>query len=718
MPNRLANETSPYLQQHANNPVEWYPWGPEALERAAKEDKPIFLSIGYAACHWCHVMERESFEDPEVAAIMNRLFVSIKVDREERPDLDAIYMQAVVAVSGSGGWPMSVFLTPDLKPFYGGTYFPPQEQGGMPSFRRVLEATADAYRQRRNEVVASAEQIVTHLQQSAAFQGDQEPLTPELLDTAFKRLAPNIDTEHGGFGTSIKFPQPMVHEFLLRYGDRSGEPTAQVMADLTLDRMSRGGIYDHLGGGFHRYSTDRTWLVPHFEKMLYDNALLVRLYLHAYQALGRPEYRRVAEETVEYVLRDMRDPSGGFYTAQDADSEGEEGVFYTWKRGEIIEVLGQESGELFCKAYGVTEEGNFEGASILFLPQELPKLAEELGIPEEELLGRLAESKTALLKVRGERVWPLRDEKVLTGWNALMLGSLAEAAAVLGREDYLEAATANATFLLESLRDKDGRLLRTYRNGTSKLKGYLEDYAFLADGLLTLYEATFESRWLWEAQGLAEAMLDLFWDADSASFYSTGHDHEELLVRPQEFSDNALPSGASAAVLALLRLGSLTGVPKYAETAQTALRSMRTTMIGQPAGYGHWLCGLDYALSTPKEVVVVGDRSEAGTVALLNAVYSRYLPNKVVAGMASEDDPIADELGLLEGKVLINGMPTAYVCQNFACQLPVTDPAALLEQLGPESQTADPSTGSGYLLPPKWKLNPQGPALDPKPPDG
>lgn len=706
MPNRLIDETSPYLQQHANNPVEWYPWGPEALQRAAKEDKPIFLSIGYAACHWCHVMERESFEDPEVAAVMNRLFVCIKVDREERPDLDAIYMQAVVAVSGSGGWPMSVFLTPDLKPFYGGTYFPPQDRGGLPSFRRVLESTEGAYRKRKNEVVASADQLVEHLKQSAAFQGDQDPLTEEMLDTAFKRLAPNIDTEYGGFGTSIKFPQPMVHEFLLRYGARSGDPTAQVMVDLTLDRMSRGGIYDHIGGGFHRYSVDQTWLVPHFEKMLYDNALLVRLYLHAYQALGRPEYRRVVEETVGYVLRDMSDASGAFYTAQDADSEGVEGIFYTWKRSELISVLGQEAGELFCKVYGVTEEGNFEGASILFLPQELPKLAEELGVAEDDMLSQLAESKAKLLRLRGERVWPLRDEKVLTGWNALMLGSLAEAASVLGRADYLEAARANATFLLESLKDADGRLLRTYRNGNAKLKGYLEDYAFLVDGLLTLYEATFEPKWLWEAKGLAESMLDLFWDDDSASFYSTGHDHEELLVRPQEFSDNALPSGASAAALALQRLGLLVGTPRYAETAQIALRAMRSTMMAQPVGYGHWLCGLDFALSTPKEVVIVGDRNEAGTIALLDAVYSRYLPNKVVAGMASEDDPMAEELGLLEGRVLIGGKPTAYVCQNYACQMPVTDPEALLEQLGAESDGLDVVSQSGYLLPPKWKLNP------------
>ena len=541
MPNRLALETSPYLQQHANNPVDWYSWGPEALELAAHEDRPIFLSIGYSSCHWCHVMERESFEDPEIAALMNRLFVCIKVDREERPDLDAIYMQAVVAVSGAGGWPMSVFLTPDLKPFYGGTYYPPQDRGGLPSFRRVLEATANAYQQRRNEVVASAEQIVEHLRQSAAITGDDEELTPAVLDVAFKRLAPHIDTEWGGFGTSIKFPQPMVHEFLLRFGERSGEPTAQVMVDLTLDRMMRGGIYDHLGGGFHRYSTERTWLVPHFEKMLYDNALLVRLYVHAYQAMGRPEYRRVAEETIDFILRDMRDAAGGFYTALDADSEGEEGLFYIWSRAEILERLGNEAGERFCSVYGVTDGGNFEGANILFLPQELSKAAIERGVTEEQLLSELAPAKATLLAAREKRVWPFRDEKALTGWNALMLGSLSEAAAVFDRADYLEAAEANADFLLTNMRDTEGRLLRTYRDGEVKLKGYLEDYAFLVDGLLSLYEATFTPRWLWEAQSLAESMLELFWDQDVAGFYSTGIDHEELLIRPQDFYDNAIP---------------------------------------------------------------------------------------------------------------------------------------------------------------------------------
>ena len=704
MPNRLAAETSPYLQQHANNPVDWHPWGPEALERAAREDKPIFLSIGYSSCHWCHVMERESFEDPEVAEVMNRLFVSIKVDREERPDLDAIYMQAVVAVSGAGGWPMSVFLTPDLKPFYGGTYFPPQDRGGMPSFRRVLEATANAYQQRRNEVAASADQIVQHLRHGMGFAGDDEELTPAALDVAFKRLAPTIDTEWGGFGNSIKFPQPMVHEFLLRFGDRSGEPTAQVMADLTLDRMMRGGIYDHLGGGFHRYATDRAWLVPHFEKMLYDNALLTRLYMHAFQAMGRPEYRRVAEETIDFVLRDMRDAAGGFYTALDADSEGREGLFYVWSRAEIVERLGQEAGERFCRVYGVTEGGNFEGANILFLPRELSKAAEELGLAQEALEAELAEGRATLLAARAGRVWPFLDDKVLTGWNALMLGALAEAAAVFDRSDYLAAAEANADFLLTTMRGADGRLLRSYRGGEVKLKGYLEDYAFLVDGLIALYEASFEARWLREAQSLADAMLALFWDEDAANFYSTGSDHEALLLRPQDFLDNAIPSGASAAALALLRLGTLTGAPRYAETANTAMRSMRTTVTQQPMGYGHWLCAMDYALSTPKEVVVVGDREDAATKALLEAVHSRFIPNKVVAGMASEDDPIADELALLEGRGLVGGRPTAYVCENYACQLPVTEPAALLEQLG--AGAADPSQLDSYLLPAKWRLNP------------
>lgn len=703
MPNRLAFETSPYLQQHANNPVDWFPWGPEALALAAREDKPIFLSIGYSSCHWCHVMERESFEDREIADVMNRLFVCIKVDREERPDLDAIYMQAVVAVSGAGGWPMSVFLTPDLKPFYGGTYYPPQDRGGMPGFRRVLEATANAYRQRRAEVAASAEQIVQHLRQSAAFAGDDEELTTSVLDVAFKRLAPHLDAEWGGFGSGIKFPQPMVHEFLLRFGDRSGEPTAQVMVDLTLDRMMRGGIYDHLGGGFHRYATDRAWLVPHFEKMLYDNALLVRLYLHAFQALGRPEYRRVAEETIDFVLRDMRGSDGGFYTALDADSEGQEGLFYVWSRAEILERLGQEAGERFCQAYGVTESGNFEGANILFLPRELSASAEQMGLTPDALMAELVQGKAALLAAREMRVWPFLDDKVLTGWNALMLGSLAEAAAVLDRIDYLQAAEANADFLLTTMRDADDRLMRTSRDGEVKLKGYLEDYAFLVDGLLSLYEATFEPRWLREAQSLANSMLELFWDEDVVGFYSTGSDHEELLMRPQDFSDNAIPSGASAAALALLRLGTLTGVPRYAEVAGVTLRSMRTTVTNQAIGYGHWLCAMDYALSTPREVVIVGDREDTSTKALLEAVHSRFMPNKVLAGIASEDDPVADEFALLEGRGLVNGRPTAYVCRNYACQLPVTDPVALLEQLDATAGEQAPSQLSSYLLPPKWR---------------
>ena len=446
--------------------------------------------------------------------------------------------------------------------------------------------------------------------------------------------------------------------------------------------------------------------MPHFEKMLYDNALLVRLYLHAYQAMGRPEYRRVVEETVEFVLRDMHDEAGGFYTALDADSEGHEGLFYIWKRAEILDRLGQEAGERFCRVYGVTESGNFEGQSILFLPQELSRVAEEMGVGEAQLLAELAQGKATLLAARDQRVWPFRDEKVLTGWNALMLGSLAEAAAVLDRRDYLEAAEAGADFLLTTLRTEDGRLLRTYREGEVKLKGYIEDYAFLIDGLLSLYEASFEPRWLREAQSLADAMLALFWDDDVAGFYSTGHDHEELLMRPQEFFDNAIPSGASSAALALLRLGTLTGVPRYAETAGTTLRSMRTTVTNQPMGYGHWLCAMDYLLSTPKEVVVVGDREDAATKALLRAVHSRFIPNKVLAGMASEDDPIADELALLEGRGLVGGLPTAYVCQNYACQLPVTDPEALLQQLGPASESVDASQRDSYLLPQKWRLNP------------
>nr|WBU15382.1 hypothetical protein [uncultured bacterium] len=679
MPNRLINETSPYLLQHAHNPVDWYPWGEEAFRRAREEDKPILLSIGYSACHWCHVMERECFENPEIARLMNENFVNIKVDREERPDVDAIYMQAVQAMTGSGGWPLTVFLTPDGEPFFGGTYFPPEDRHGLPAFPRVLLAIADAYRNRRGDIVRQAQQLVDQLRRVTTVRSAPEPLTTELLHQAFLDFRSRADPEFGGFGPQPKFPQPFVWEFLLRYWHRTGIDEALALVETTLEAMARGGIYDHLGGGFHRYSTDRVWLVPHFEKMLYDNALLVRLYLHAYQATGRPLYRRVVEETVEYLLREMRSPEGGFYSAQDADSEEVEGKFYVWDRREIMETLGDELGQAFCRYYGVTEQGNFEGRNVLHVPRSARAVAEELGIAVERLEELLAEGRRRLLAVRQRRVPPGRDEKVLTNWNGLALEALAEAACVLARPDYREAAEACARFLLERAQ-AGGRLMHSYKDGQARVPGYLDDYACLIGGLLALHEATFDTVWLREAARLATEMLSLFWDDAESVFYDTGHDHEALVVRPRELFDNATPSGNSAAVAALLRLGALSGDSRCTDVAQRALRGVRDLMLRAPSAMANWLCALDFYLSSPREIAIVGQRDDPAADALLAVVYRRYLPNKVVAGLPPDQRPVED-FALLQGRTMLQGRPTAYVCQNYACRQPVTSPEELDAQL-------------------------------------
>ena len=496
MPNRLIHESSPYLRQHANNPVDWYPWGTEALELAVREDRPILLSVGYSACHWCHVMERESFEDPGIAALMNEHFVSIKVDREERPDIDSIYMGAVQAMTGQGGWPMTVFLTPDGKPFYGGTYFPPEERGGLPSFPRVLTTMADVYRNRRGDVISTTNQLIAHMRQMTRSAPGIEPLTDDIMVQAARELRKQFDDNYGGFGLQPKFPQPMTLEFLLRQYLRNEDPSVLEMVELTLDQMARGGIYDQLGGGFHRYSTDTYWLVPHFEKMLYDNALLARLYLHAYQLTGSPMYRRIVKETLDYVIREMTSPEGGFYSAQDADSEGEEGKFFVWRPEEIVEILGGEDGKLVNDYYGVTIHGNFEGRSILHVPTPLPDFARSVGMDTDAFQQRLQEARAKLMERRASRIAPERDDKVLTSWNGLMLAAFAEAAVVLDRDDYRDVAVTNGAFLLDKLVEESGRLLRTYKDGQAKLYGYLEDYAFLIDGLLLLHEATFGERWL------------------------------------------------------------------------------------------------------------------------------------------------------------------------------------------------------------------------------
>ena len=679
MPNRLINETSPYLLQHAHNPVDWYPWGPEALKRAKAEDKPILLSVGYSACHWCHVMEKESFEDREIATLMNESFVCIKVDREERPDIDSIYMGAVQAMTGSGGWPMTVFLTPDGKPFYGGTYFPPEDRHGMPGFPRVLQTLANTYHQNRSEVLLTTDRLVQQMRSMTSGTHGLDPLTADALYQAYRGIADQFDDKYGGVGLQPKFPQPMTYEFLLRYNLRSGDSRALEMVELTLDRMAMGGIYDQLGGGFHRYSTDTFWLVPHFEKMLYDNALLVRLYLHAYQVTGKPLYRRIVEETLDYVLREMTDPSGGFYSAQDADSEGVEGKFFVWRPEEVIEVLGKADGELLSKYFGVTRVGNFEGRSILHVAADADSLMQETALSEEELEGLVQRSRSELLGVREQRVRPARDEKILTAWNGLMLGAIAEAAAVLNRPDYAALAEKNAAFLLEELR-QDGRLLRAYKGGRAKLKGYLEDYAFLVHGLIALHEATFGARWLREAIELGRSMTDLFWDEPSGQFYDTGLDHEELVVRPRDIMDNATPSANSMAADVLLRLAVITGDLEHERRAATSLRSARELMVRFPTSAGQWLCALDFYLSTAKEIAVVGDRADPDTEALVAEVYRHYLPNRIFVGGEDRDDSLGG-LPLMEGREKVNGRATAYVCQNYVCKLPVNDAEALARQL-------------------------------------
>ncbi len=680
MPNRLANETSPYLLQHANNPVDWYPWGEEALERARAEDKPILLSVGYSACHWCHVMERESFENPGIAAQMNENFVSVKVDREERPDIDSIYMTAVQAMTGHGGWPMTVFLTPDGKPFYGGTYFPPEDRGGMPSFPRVLEAISDAYQNSRGDVLTTTEHLLDRMRQmSRVGQQGFEPLTDEVMRLAMRKAASDFDDRHGGFGLQPKFPQPMTYEFLLRHYLRTEDSDALHMVELTLQRMATAGICDQIGGGFHRYSTDAFWMVPHFEKMLYDNALLVRLYLHAYQITGNPLYRRIVEETLEYVQREMTSPEGGFYSAQDADSEGEEGKFFIWLPQEIRDALGEEEGEIVCRYFGVTPHGNFEGRNILRVAMDAANLAREEGFSSREFGELLGRAKSKLLAVRNERVAPGLDDKILTSWNGLMLAAFAEAAAVLGREDYAEVAERNASFLLEGLL-RDGRLLRTYKDGAAKLNGYLEDYAFLIDGLLALHEVTFSREHLEAAIELGNAMVQLFWDNATSQFFDTGHDHEELVVRPKDLTDNAIPCGSSMAVDVLLRLAVITGDGDMERRASGALRSVRQLMMTFPTAAGHWLGALDFYLSKPKEVVVVGERGEGDTAALLAEIHRNYIPNRVMLGV-EDGEQVADRLPLLEGRQKIDGAATAYVCENYVCQLPVTDPQALARQL-------------------------------------
>ncbi len=672
--NRLAQETSPYLLQHQYNPVQWYPWGEDALRKSREENKPIFLSVGYSACHWCHVMEHESFEDEGIAEILNEHFVSIKVDREERPDIDGIYMEAVQMMTGQGGWPMSVFLLPDLRPFFGGTYFPPDDKWGRPGFKNVLLRLAEVYQTRQEDLHDNAESITANLQQMGVVTSATSDLKSEWINQAAQELKERFDSTWGGFGSAPKFPPSMALMLLLRKWKRSPDQELLKMVEVTLQRMALGGMYDQLGGGFHRYSVDAYWLIPHFEKMLYDNALLSRVYLEAYQATGSAFYRSVVADTLDYVLREMTSPGGGFYSAQDADSEGEEGKFFVWRPEEIEEVLGKEEADIFSRFYSVTEEGNFEGnTSALFIQKPPRVFAEELGITEEKLFEVLQRGRAKLFAERERRVKPGLDDKILTSWNGLMIGSMALAGRILEHRPYVEEASKAADFILNNMRDERG-LLRSHREGVSKFNAYLDDYAFLIVGLVDLYEASFEPRWIRAASDLAREMVSRYWDDEGGGFFFTAHDHEQLIVRKKMTQDGAVPSGNSMAALGLLKLAKLSGEAEFAERGEDVLRSFGEYLGRVPAAFHMMLVALDFHLDSPVEVAIVGERNADDTRAVFRAVESRFIPNKVLAYKSESSDEETDAaVPLLDGKSMVDGQATVYLCENFTCKEPLTD---------------------------------------------
>ncbi len=669
MANRLADETSPYLLQHANNPVDWYPWGPEALARARAENKPIFLSIGYAACHWCHVMERESFEDAATADDLNRDFVAVKVDREERPDLDQVYMAAVQAMTGQGGWPMSIFLTPDGKPFYGGTYFPPQPAHGMPAFRQVLAGVARAWRDEPLEILAAGNRLVDALVQQQAGPPNGDAPTRALLDTATAAIEASFDATNGGWGGAPKFPQPMTIEYLLRRAATTGDPRPLAVARRSLDAMADGGIRDQLGGGFHRYATDAIWLVPHFEQMLYDNAQLARIYTHAFAATGDGRYADVATSTLDYIARELTTTDGAFAASQDADTEGVEGRTFTWTAGEIRDVLGEDAAA-FIDAYGVADDGNWEDTNIL------SRVVSPTGDPAAD--AGLAASRAKLLKRRATRAQPARDDKALAAWNGLAIGAFADASRQLPEADrYLAIGTQAADAIVAGLLRPDGRLGRSWKDGRSTGEGVLEDYAHLADGLLALYEASSDERWFTIARALGDTILERFADPDGG-FFDTADDHEALVTRPKDVQDNAVPAGSSMAASVLLRLAALTGEAGYREAAERSLATVTSYLPRYPTGFANWLSAAHLAVEGIDELAIVGDPGDAATQALAAVASDGFRPNLVLAIAA---DSAASVVPLLAGRDMIEGRPTAYLCRDFACRLPVTDPAALREQL-------------------------------------
>ena len=680
--NRLASETSPYLRQHAHNPVDWYPWGDEALERARRENKPILLSIGYSACHWCHVMERESFEDEAIAAQMNRSFVNIKVDREERPDLDAIYMNAVQMLTGSGGWPLTVFLTPDGKPFYGGTYFPPTDRYGRPGFPRVLEGIAQAYRDSPSEVARATQQLMEGFARISTFTANAGALRPETVARAADALLQHCDPVNGGIGGAPKFPNVPVFSLFLRRYHSTGRRELLEAVSLVLSKMAQGGIYDQLGGGFHRYSVDATWLVPHFEKMLYDNAQLAVLYLDGFAAAGDPAFRRVASETLDYMAREMRHAQGGFYSTEDADSEGEEGKFYLWKKDELESLLDPADAELACRYFDVDELGNFaepggsERRSILTAKLSTEQTAVLFRLPPDEVAGKLARVRATLLAARERRIKPDRDEKILTSWNALAIRAFVKGAMMLEVPRYLEVARAAADFIEANLSAPQGHLLRTWHDGIAKYPAYLDDYAFLAAALLDLFEATGEAAYLARASECCDLLVAEFADREAGGFFFTGSAHERLVDRPKIAFDGSIPSGNAVAAETMMRLGHLTGDEAYTELARATLGLFGEVLERQPFGAAYLLGVLDDSLNGPLEVVVVGARDDAATRALVRVAQQTYAPGKSVL-VTAPGEPAAHLPNAARGKAQLAGRPTAYVCRSFTCSEPVTDPAAL-----------------------------------------
>ncbi len=671
--NHLAGESSPYLLQHVKNPVDWYPWGDAALNKARKEGKPIFLSVGYSACHWCHVMAHETFENEEIAQFLNDNFVSIKVDKEERPEIDHIYMQAVQALSGRGGWPLTVFLTPDGIPFFGGTYFPPENRHGMPGFGYIAKVMAEAYGNDKEEIVRHGVELQSALEQVKPPEAAEIP-TSKVLDDSCRKIDEDFDKDNGGFGDTPKFPEAVVVEFLLRTAARKKDRKIFEKVELTLKKMAEGGIYDQLGGGFHRYSTDNQWRIPHFEKMLYDNALLSSLYLHAYQATHNELYKRIACETLDYLLREMASQSGGFYSSQDADTEGREGKYYTWTAKEIDQIAGAKNAEQISRYYGVTGSGNFEGRNVLYV-------TDRLSIDKDLLAG----AKSEMFQAREQRVRPNRDDKIIASWNGLALCSLSEAGAALGRKDYLDAAQACAGFIAGSMM-QDANLVHTHSGDKPGIEGYLEDYALVILGLLKLQTVIFSAPYLNLAISLADTMIDRFVNNADGLFYDNPNASDKLFVRPRNTIDSPLPSGNSAAIGALLYIWALTGKESYKEVAERSLKGMQKQMASFPRGFAGWLCALDFSLAQRLELAVIGKEGDRESQKFINAIYSEYLPNKVLCSYDPAGEPAGHGVLLLKDRGMVNGKATVYICESNTCLAPITN----IEELSSSLQNLRP----------------------------